>query len=212
MTEGVTGFRELDEKLADLKGKQAFRVIKSAMLSSSKVLQEKVSANAAALGGSGALAQSIGRRFVADSQENVGRKFHVYVGPRTKQKTAIALHNLAYRRTVKGIFYGHLVEKGFTHRSGGAVGEKPFLLPALRATQSQVIAEFKDALGRGIENMVKRNQRSGIAGAARKISKSASRVGRKIKRVSKRAVRATKRVRKRVTSTLKRATKRGLRR
>lgn len=204
----VSGFKELDAKLATLKSAQAVRVIKSAMLSAALVVEEKaVSILGAREGGSGALAESIGRKFVADTEQNVGRKFHVYIGPRPQKKSAVALHNVAYGRRVKGVFYGHLVEKGFTHPGGKSVAGQPFMLPALQQTRTQLVERFRDELGAGIERLIARNAKKGARGALRRAGKRGKRIARSVRRTAKRATRAVNRVSKRV-SRLVRSTRR----
>lgn len=209
----VSGFKELDAKLATLKGAQGVRVIKSAMLSAALVVEERaVSILASREGGSGALAESIGRKFVADTEQNVGRKFHVYVGPRPQKKSAVALHNLAYRRRTKGVFYGHLVERGFTHKGGKSVAGRPFMLPALQQTRSQLIARFKEELGAGIDRLIARNAKKGARGALRRAGKRGKRLVRTARRAAKRATRTVNRARKqvnRIVRSVRRTTRRG---
>jgi HK97 gp10 family phage protein len=148
-TTQVSGFQELDKQLAKLKGPVALRVLKSAMLAASKPIEERARANLRRHSRSGALALSIGRRFAPDAKaDKIGQRFVVTVGPIKGNRTAVALHNLAYRRNRRGVFYGHFLERGFQHTSGKAVPARPFLVPALRATQAQVINIFKSELQR----------------------------------------------------------------
>lgn len=161
----LEGLRELEDKLRALGAKDGARALRTAVLAAGKVIADRARQNAEKLPtGSGAYALSLGVRFVraagADDTVPIGRRFVAQIGPRPKLPAALALYNLAYRRQARGIFYGHLIERGFKHRSGKQVRAKPVLLPAMLATRSQAIEKFRVTLGRAITRITRRRQRA----------------------------------------------------
>lgn len=161
----LEGLRELEDKLRALGAKDGSRALRTAVLAAGKVIVTRARQNAEKLPtGSGAYALSLGVRFVrvAGDDENVpvGRRFVAQIGPRAKLPAALALYNAAYRRHARGIFYGHLIERGFQHRSGKQVRARPVLVPAIQQTRSQAVEKFRVTLGRAINRIVRRRQKA----------------------------------------------------
>lgn len=161
----LEGLRELEDKLRALGAKDGSRAIRTALLAAGRVVATRARQNAEAIrNGSGALALSISVRFVRGGSEDVpvGRRFVAQIGPRAKNAKALALYNLAYGRHARGIFYGHLIERGFKHRSGKRVSGQRILTNALQQTRAQAIAVFSTKLGAAIDRLVrKKAARSG---------------------------------------------------
>jgi HK97 gp10 family phage protein len=155
----VKGLRDLEQMLLDLRGPQASRAIRAAMLKAAEPIVSAAKANVPTR--SGALRESITRWFVVDGKESVlgidlpsmGGKFRVTVGPSTKARTAVALHNLAYRRRRSGIFYGHFLEFGTRFR-----GRHQFLAPAIQSTSAEAIDIFTKTLRASLERIAKRRK------------------------------------------------------
>jgi HK97 gp10 family phage protein len=159
----LEGLKELEQKLIALGKKDGSRAIRSGVLAAGKVILARARQNAAGIErGSGALALSLGARFVREGSDEVpvGRRFVVQIGPRANLKVAIALYNLAYRRRVKGIYYGHLIERGYQHVGGKRIPGRPFLRPALQQTQAQAINAFRTGVGKAIDRIVKKKAKA----------------------------------------------------
>lgn len=119
---------------------------------------------AAALGGSGALADSIGIRTMPRGQIIAsGRIAGVYIAPLRHKPSAIRRYIGHYYRTsapdtvvVNGIRYGHLVEFGHAARDGSHVAAKPFMGPAIDAQFNAYRNRFAADLGKKVEAAVRR--------------------------------------------------------
>jgi len=163
----VTGLQDAEEAMLRLGSKDGTKVLRRSMLKANEPILARAKANAAALTrGSGALQKSLGMRFVVGQQNRptvllppLGGRFTVQVMPMAGNRTAIALYNLAYRRRIGGIWYGHLIERGFKHRSGRQIAARPFLAPALHAETNNAIGIFVREMGLGIERATKRQAR-----------------------------------------------------
>jgi hypothetical protein len=160
------GFREIDDQLANLGSASGTRILRTAMLRGARPMLEEAKANVAARKrGSGALHQALGMRFIAGNQNRtiwlppLGGRFRVEITPFRKNRIAIALYNLFYKRRVSRLFYGHFVEFGFRHRGGKQIGPESFLLPALRSQARNVIATFARELRVGIDRELRRRAR-----------------------------------------------------
>lgn len=151
MSVTVKGLAEVDanlKKIGQVAGQKAMR---SALYAASKPILDQAKINVPKR--SGALQLALTRFYKVGTAENTGSRFTVSVGPKAKNRTAIALYNLSYKRRkkVRGIFYGHLQEFEHKDRGGGSVPAKPFLLPALRDRFSQSIQILADQLRKKIE-------------------------------------------------------------
>lgn len=156
----LTGLKELEKKLLSLTKKDGQRAIRNACMQAAKPIEAKAREFAQRSSKSGALALAIGRRFSVETKgSDVGKRFKVEVGAIVRNKTAVSLHNLAYGRKVRGIVYGHLIERGYTKPSGKPVQARPFLLPALRAARTEAVKQFSAALARSIKRITARNAR-----------------------------------------------------
>lgn len=195
----VSGLKEIEAQLVALGSKTGTKILRASMLAATKPILEQAKANVAAIsGGSGALHQSIGQRFFIGNKAGTGElslpsmggRFSVKVFPFSKNKTAIALHNLVYGRKRKGIFYGHLIEFGhkivrrtgatttFRGRRGrtytkhvtrqlGSVPAHPFLLFALRSKAQESIRNLSDELRVRIDKQLKANAKRANAKRAK---------------------------------------------
>lgn len=153
----VRGLKELDAKLTQLSQVAAQKAMRNAIFAASKPILDQAKANAAAWPkGSGAIKESLTRTY-SKGLLDTGTKFTVSVGPKAKNRTAIALYNLVYkrRRPIRGIYYGHLLEFGHKDRAGGDVAAKPFLLPALESKKDEATQILADKLRQNIEKALK---------------------------------------------------------
>ena len=151
----VDGLRELEARLLELDALAAKRLLTRATRRSLIKLERQATANAESFARSGALAESIK---IANVKPRGAETVAVQVGPKKKDKRAVALQNVYYRRKRKGIFYGHLVEYDRSVRggSGRRVPGRPWFTPAWNATKSGIVPEFQRILAQGIARIQKR--------------------------------------------------------
>lgn len=127
--------------------------MRSAMFTATKPILDRAKANAPVR--SGALRQAIARTFGVKSGARVlfgdvpGSRFSILIGPKVRNRTAIALYNLVYkpRRPRRGIFHGHFLE--FGTKSG--TRRTDFLKRALEASASQAVLKLAETLKKRIE-------------------------------------------------------------
>lgn len=187
----VTGLKEIDAQLKALGSKTGTKILRASMLAATKQIVAQAKSNVAAItDGSGALHQAIGARFFIGNRAgngesnlpDMGGRFVVKIFPFSRNRTAVALHNLVYGRKRKGIFYGHLVEFGHVikRRTGevtltkgrrgrvykkhatrllGSVPPHPFLVPALRSKGSAAVQDLADELRKRIDKQLKANRK-----------------------------------------------------
>lgn len=162
----VSGLAKVDEQLAALGGPDGTRILRRSMLRAAVPILDRARQNVAAIEhGSGALNKSLGMRFLYGRQKRaaafvppMGGNFRVQVMPFANDRTAIALYSLYYKRPVKRLTYGHLIEFGF-HRGKTKVRAQPFLKPALDTQGGNALAIFRREMDEGIAKQLKRNAR-----------------------------------------------------
>jgi HK97 gp10 family phage protein len=156
----VKGLREVERMMLELKGPKATRALRSSMLKACEPIVQQAKDNAPAA--SGALRQAIARWFVVDGRgsflgfelPSLGGRFRVHIGPRLKDKPAIALYNLAHRRRRSGIYHGHFLERGTSTRPA-----RKFLEPALTSRASEAIAILEKSLRAALARIARRSKR-----------------------------------------------------
>lgn len=168
----IDGLAAIEARLLELDAVASERLLRRAVRRSLIPLEKQATLNANRLSRSGALAQSVK---IANARPRGQEVVQVQVGPKYRDKRAVALHNVYYRRKRKGIFYGHIVESG--HRigtsqtgwlaklgrrigrggkSGGTVAAKPWFVPAFNATRAGIIPEFQKILQSGLARLERR--------------------------------------------------------
>lgn len=157
----VSGLEDVQKNLLALGAISGEKVMRSVMFYASRPLEQRGKANAAALpNGSGALHRAIRRVWVRGGQAfaATGRRFLLSIAPKTRDRTALALANLFYkrRRQIRGVYWGHLVEWGFNHRGGGRVAGRGIFGRAVSAGGQEVIDRFIARMGRASERALKR--------------------------------------------------------
>lgn len=187
----VHGLKELQKRLVEIGSVAGTKSMRSAMFTATKPIMEQAKANTARFTRSGALRESISRTFGVKvsggfvfGSDTAGSRFSILVGPKLRNRTAIALYNLVYKkkRPIRGIFYGHLLE--FGHRIGtrktgylsraktlaginrasrrgrsqgsGRVEPRPFLLPALLSRSAECTRLLAEALKKRIDTAAKK--------------------------------------------------------
>ena len=134
----IQGLRELDAKLAQLPTKVGFKVLRSAMMASTSGMFKAARRNAEATGvkgyDSGATAAAMSRWVKKASPT----KTILYLGPRSKNKKALAIWNAKFNANVTRLRHFHLLE--FGSERGPA---QPYLRPAFAANARMAAESFK---------------------------------------------------------------------
>lgn len=121
--------------------------------------------------GSGALAESLKVRVQPMRNRRAkGTYIGMEVTPVRHTPSAVAMYIAHYYNAKgiappanivsSGILHGHLVEFGFTHKSGQFVAARPFLWPAAEAGKSVYIDAFASMFRRSVEAAVKKAAKS----------------------------------------------------
>lgn len=151
------GLKELEARLLELDAMASQRLLRRAARRSLIKLEKAATTNADAFNRSGALAESVR---IVNAKPTGAETVAVQVGPKKKDKKAVALHNVYYGRSRSGIFYGHLVE--FDHKArgenGGTVSGRPWFTPAWSATRAGIVPEFQSILAKALDRVEKRKQ------------------------------------------------------
>lgn len=147
----IEGLRELDRKLSKLPKDVGFKTLRSAMMRATTPMFKMAKVNALSTGirgyDAGATAAAMGR-WTRKTSESVTT---LYLGPKNKNRKALALYNAFHGTDVKRLRHFHLLEFGSI--KGPA---QPFLRPAFEATKIQVATSFGRILGDLIEKAAQR--------------------------------------------------------
>lgn len=171
----LKGLKELEERLLLLGKVAGAKAMRQALFHGSKPILDQAKANVRSWpGGSGALYYAMGRTFTVErGGADGGTQFNMAIRPRIRNRVAVALHNIFYRRGRTGIFYGHLLEFGhrIAHRKTGRLQKRPesrghvgagsvppqrFLRPALDTAGLRATYAFTNELRRRIERALKK--------------------------------------------------------
>lgn len=154
----VEGLKEIEARLIELDALAGKRLLTRAARRSLIRLEQAATSNAESFARSGALAESVK---IVNVKPRGTYVVEVQVGPKKKDKRAIALQNLYYNRKRKGIFYGHLVEydRGVRGSSGRRVPGRPWFTPAWNATKTYILPEFQRILAQGLRRLERRAQK-----------------------------------------------------
>lgn len=168
VTVSVKGLREAEEFLLEIGSQAAGRALRASMLRAATPLVAMAKTFAPVR--SGALLSSIKPVYVPGGVVRGGRRGRtlrqigseetaavVRIGPVANNKTAVALNNFFYRaggrrKRVRGIYYGHMVEKGTKNMKAS-----PFLKPAFNAGATSAVEDFRSNLFQRINRI--RNRR-----------------------------------------------------
>ncbi len=165
----IKGLKDVDARLASLGTVAGAKVMRSVLFASTKPILYQAKENARALvgsadprrpSGSGALEKSIRRVYLRarGGAFGSGTRFTVAVAPKAKDAVAIALAGLVYRRKrpARGIYWGHLVEWGFTARNGKAVPGQGIFRKALQSAQFAAVSTFRLRIARAVERALRK--------------------------------------------------------
>lgn len=146
----VEGLKELDKKLANLGSVAGFKALRGGLMGASRPMFQAAKANAAATGirgfDAGATAAAMGRW----TRKETPTRTVLFIGPRNKNKKALALWNAKHDADVSRLTHFHLVEFGSIN--GPA---QPFMRPAFDATKLIVVQNFGGELRKSIAKQVR---------------------------------------------------------
>ena len=147
----VEGLQELERRLLTLEGKVVNQVVRKALREGGKIVVTSAKGKANfGKHSTGALRESLGTIARKGKGTNLQTMF---VGSRAKNKAALALANARRSKPIRGIFYGHMVEKG-TARGQKA---QPFLRPALDENAKDVVLAFSVELKKAIDSVTRKS-------------------------------------------------------
>lgn len=176
VTVQVKGLAELEARLLELDGLAGPKLVRRVLRKIAKPMYTRAVAGAQSVQRSGALAVSV----QIYNKKPKGREVaKVAVGSRARNKVAVYVHNAAYGRQRKGVFYGWMLEKGHrvgtratgwlrkANRSSGAGGTsasrvagRPWFEPAVRASEGQAVSDFVREMTAAIRRMEQRKSRA----------------------------------------------------
>ena len=148
----VDGLKQLDKALAAMGKVQGFKALRSGLMEASKPMFLAIRANALATGvkgyDAGATAAAMGRW----TRKITPHITVLFIGPKNKNKKALAIYNALHGTDIKRLNHFHLTEFGSVH--GPA---QPFMRPAYEATRMAVVHGFGRSLAKSIEKVRAKN-------------------------------------------------------
>lgn len=143
----VEGLAVLEHRLLELEGAVVNKVVRKALRESGKIVVN--SAKGKVPVDSGGLRESLGTIARKGKGPNLQTMF---VGSRAKNKAALALVNAGRSKAIRGIFYGHMVERGTVRGQA----PQPFLRPALDENVNEVVRVFSVELKKAIGSVTRK--------------------------------------------------------
>lgn len=171
VTVNIKGLKELEARLQEIDALGQQKLLRRVLRKIARPMLNRARGNAVSLGASGALSRSM----AIVSKRPKGKQVAVVaVTSKAKDRTALWLHNTAYRRQRKGIFYGWMVDQG--HRVGtkstgwlrkltrsgsggssvGTVRARPWFTPAVQGSENQAISAFTQELAAALRRIERR--------------------------------------------------------
>lgn len=172
VTVNIKGLAEADARLQEIGALAGQKLVRRVLRKIPKPMMLSARANAQGIAKSGALAASVA---IYNKRPKGAEVAKVAVGSVAKNRTAVYVHNAAYQRQRKGIFYGWMVERG--HRvatkstgwlrkqnrsTGGYAGTtsrttpRPWFEPAVRSNEARAVSAFVSELDKALRRIEKR--------------------------------------------------------
>ena len=152
VTVNIKGMRELEARLQEIGGLGSQKILRRVLRKIARPMLNRARGNAAGLGASGALSRSM----AIVSKRPKGKQVAVVaVTSKAKDRTALWLHNTAYRRQRKGIFYGWMVDQGHATPTG-RTRPRPWFTPAVQGSENQAISAFTQELATALRRIERR--------------------------------------------------------
>ena len=144
----VDGLREVDMMLKEIGPELGFKALRAGMMKATLPVLKAARAAALATGlkgfDSNAMAAAMGRGTRKESPTTTT----LSIGPRNKNKKALAIYNEYHGTEISRLNYFHLVEWGSAH--GPA---QPFMRPAFAATAPQAVRNLTKEIGAAIDKI-----------------------------------------------------------
>lgn len=166
LSASLKGLKEVDERLVQLGAVAGTKIMRASLFAAAKPILDQAQSNITLIPkGSGALARATRRVYIkAGSQSSRSaipagpNRFVVAVAPKAKDRVATALANLYYKKKkpIRGVFWGHLVEWGFTHVGGKRVTGRLVFTRAVTARASEAIGIFRTQIDKAIVRALKK--------------------------------------------------------
>jgi HK97 gp10 family phage protein len=147
----ITGLQEMEARLKEIGALASSKLLGRVLRKIAKPMHQQAKAGALGLRHSGALAASVK---IYNKRPKGAEVAKVAVGSKAKDRTALWLHNTAYRRQRKGVFYGWMVEKGH-----GNAQPKPWFGPAVVANEGRAISNFVLEIQKALDKVARRKSK-----------------------------------------------------
>jgi HK97 gp10 family phage protein len=147
----ITGLQELEARLQEMGALAGSKLLGRVLRKIAKPMLQAAKMGALSIRHSGALAASVK---AYNKRPKGGEVARVAVGSRAKDRTALWLHNTAYQRQRKGIYYGWMVEKGH-----GNAQARPWFGPAVQANEARAVSAFVSELQKAIDRSTRRKSK-----------------------------------------------------
>ena len=148
----VSGLDNVEDMLVELGPALGFKALRSGLMGASRPLLLAAKAAAAATGMRGhdsdAMAAAMSR---GTYKVNANTVTH-WVGPRNKNKKALAIYNQYHGTNLQRLNYFHLVEWGSIKMAA-----QPFMRPAFAATSRKVVANLGDEIKKAVDKVKKKH-------------------------------------------------------
>jgi hypothetical protein len=152
VTVNIKGMRELEARLQEIGGLGSQKILRRVLRKIARPMLNRARGNAVSLGASGALSRSMA---IVSKRPKGQQVAVVAVTSKAKDRTALWLHNTAYRRQRKGIFYGWMVDQGHNTPTG-RTRPRPWFTPAVQASENQAISAFTQELAAALRRIERR--------------------------------------------------------
>ncbi len=147
----IRGLQALEARLVEIGGLASAGILRRVMRKVAKPMLESAQAGAVSVARSGALYRSLG---IVNRRPKGAQVAAIAVTSRAKERVALRMHNDAYRRQRKGIFYGWMVDRGTVNAQA-----RPWWTPAVNATEPRATISFINELRKAVERIEKRKGR-----------------------------------------------------
>lgn len=151
----VDGLKELDAQLAGLGTVAGFKALRGGMMGASRPMFQAIKANANATGIRGFDAGSTAAAMGRWTRKTTPTRTTLFIGPRNKNKKALALWNAKHNANITRLNHFHLVEFGSIN--GPA---QPFMRPGFETTKLIVVQNFARELRKSIAKQAASGRRA----------------------------------------------------
>lgn len=151
-TVSVKGLDNVDKMLTELGPVLGFKALRSGLMAATKPVFVMAKANAAATGLRGYDSDAMAAAMSRGTRKDGPNVTTLWVGPRNKNKKALAIYNDYHGTSYKRLNYFHLVEWGSVN--GPA---QPFMRTAFAATSRQAVQNLGREIGKAIDRIKRKH-------------------------------------------------------